>query len=52
MSDLWSKFVAALVEAWRWAHDWYALVVIGAALIGVVVIIIEVRQLAKERRNG
>jgi hypothetical protein len=55
VSDLWAGFVAFFVEVWRWAQDWYALVVIGAALIGVLAVVIEVHQFtkrAKERRHG
>ncbi|MEU5154513.1 hypothetical protein [Glycomyces sp. NPDC021274] len=55
MSDLWAGFVHFLVTVWHAAQDWYLLVVLGAALLGVVVVVIEVHQFtkrAKERRNG
>ena len=51
MSSLWDRFVAALVDLWHLAHDWYALVVLGAALMGVVVFMIEVRELKRGRRS-
>ncbi len=51
MSEIWDRFVNVLVAAWHWAHDWYALVVLGAALFGVVVVVIEVRELKRARRS-
>lgn len=45
----WDRFADALVSLWHWAHDWYSLVVIGAALIGVVVVIIEIKQLKRRQ---
>lgn len=48
-SSPWDRFVDVLVSVWHWANDWYSLVVIGAALIGVVVVIIEIKQLKGSR---